>query len=341
MWDPSKCNLCGDCLANCRYVDYDREKAAAEIKQLMEGKEAEILRQCITCIACNNYCPTGADPSNLIFKMQEKTGASPIIAAAKPLRDHIAKGLDGRGDSATLIPGDPDKPVLSIDGFEFRQIPEGTLDSALFKGMTVVRGGQYMSLVGCVHMGGESFAEKYARGVIARLAALGQKIVYFHNEGYILAHLKAKELGIEVPFAYMHLFEHLRNYLRDHSGEVTKLGKKVAYQANCASRWLPEQDPWLDEIFERIGVARPARRYERVHALCCTAPIINANRDLAVKIQEENVRDALECGADALITMCPVCDRVLQRPASQHGLPKIFITDLCRMALGEKAWPQG
>jgi heterodisulfide reductase subunit B len=122
---------------------------------------------------------------------------------------------------------------------------------------------------------------------------------------------------------------------------VTKLGKKVAYQANCASRWLPEQDPWLDEIFERIGVARPARRYERVHALCCTAPIINANRDLAVKIQEENVRDALECGADALITMCPVCDRVLQRPASQHGLPKIFITDLCRMALGEKAWPQG
>lgn len=339
MWDASKCDLCGECLIHCRYVDYDRARAAAEIKRLIEGKEADILRQCITCIACNDYCPNGADPSNLIFKMQEKTGASPIVAAAAPFLGHIAKGLEGRGEPATLIPGDPEQPVLSVDGFEFRQIPEGTLDSALFKGMTVVRGGEYMSLVGCVHMGGESFAGKYAAGVISRLAALGKEIVYFHNEGYVLAHLKAKELGIEVPFGYRHLFEYLRDYLRAHPRAVTRLGKRVAYQANCASRWLPEQDGWLDEIFERIGVTRPPRKYERVNALCCTAPIIQTDRELAVKIQEDNVRDAIECGADALITMCPVCDKVLQRPTSQHGLRKIFITDLCRIALGEKAWP--
>lgn len=341
MWNPSRCDLCGECLVNCPYVDYDRERAVSEIKLLMEGKEADILRQCITCIACNDYCPTGADPSNLIFKMQEKTGASPIVAAAAPLLDHIARGLEGRAGPGALIPGDPEKPVLSLDGFEFRQIPEGTLDSVLFKGMTVVTGGEYMSLVGCVHMGGESFADKYAQRVIDNLAALGKKIVYFHNEGYVLAHLKAKELGIAVPFAYMHLFEYLRDYLREHWGSVTKLGKRVAYQANCATRWLPEQDGLLDEILEMIGVLRPPRKYERVNALCCSAPIINTNRELAVKIQEENVRDAMECGADALVTMCPVCDRVLQRPTSQHGLPKIFITELCRMALGEKAWPQG
>ena len=341
MWDASKCDLCGECLVNCRYVDYDKERAASEIKLLMDGREAEILKNCITCIACNDYCPTGADPSNLIFKMQEKIGTSPIGVAMKPFTDEMVKGLEGRGAPAELIEGDPDKPVLSFDSFEFRQFPEGTLDSALFKGMTVVRGGEYMSLVGCVHMGAESFAERFAKRVIERLASLGKDIVYIHNEGYILAHVKAKELGITVPFKYRHLFEHLLDYLREHESDITKLGKKVAYQANCGTRWLHEQDAWLDEIFGLVGVERTTRQYEGIDALCCTGPIIYTNKDLAVDIQEKNVKDAIESGADALITICPICDGVLRRPTSRLGLPKIFITDLCRIAIGEIPWPEG
>ena len=341
MWDASKCDLCGDCLVKCRYVDYDKDRAVAEIRLLMEGKEADILNDCITCIACNDYCPTGADPSNLIFRMQEKIDTSPVVLNGKPFLDEFAKGLQGQGEPGQVIPGDPDKPVLSFDHFAFERFPEGTLDSALFKGMTVVRGSEYVSLMGCVHVGGESFAEKYAQKVIGRLAGLGKDIVYLHNEGYALAHVKAKELGIDVPFKYMHLFEYLRDYLRDHESDITRLGKKIAYQANCATRWLPEQDAFLDEIFERIGVERPPRQFERLDALCCTLPIIKTNRELAIDIQEKNINDAIACGAGALITICPVCDQVLRRPTSRFGLPKIFITDLCRMALGEKSWPEG
>jgi Fe-S oxidoreductase len=341
MWDSSKCDLCGDCLVKCRYVNYEKERAVAEITLLMEGKEADILSKCITCIACNDYCPTGADPSDLIFKMQEKIGTCPIVVVGKPVLDEMAKGLEGRGEPSQLIQGDPDKPVLSFDAFEFGQFPEGTLESMLFKGMTVVRGSEYNSLVGLVHMGGESFVEKYAQNVIDKLASLGKEIVYLHNEGFVLAHLRAKEYGITVPFKYMHLFEYLRNYLRDHQNSITKLGKKVAYQANCATRWLPEQDGFLDEIFELIGVERPSRQYERLNTVCCTAPIIYTDRELAIDIQEKNVKDAIECGADALITICPICDAVMRRPTSRLGLPKIFITDLCRIALVEKSWPDG
>ena len=339
MWDSSKCDLCGDCLVKCRYVDYDKDRAVAEIMLLMEGKEADILNACITCNACNDYCPTGADPSNLIYKMQEKIGTCPIVLAGAPVLEEVADGLEGRRDPRQLIEGDPDKPVISFDSFEFRQFPEGTLESMMFKGMTVLRGGEYMSLVGLVHMGGESFVEKYIQSVIDKLASLGKDIVYIHNEGFVLAHLKAKEYGITVPFKYMHLFEYLRNYLRDHQSSITTLGKKVAYHTNCATRWLSEQDAFLDEIFELIGIERPPRQYERLNALCCTAPIIQTNRELAIDIQERNVKDAIECGADAIITICPICDAVLRRPTSQLGLPKIFITDLCRIALGEKPWP--
>jgi Fe-S oxidoreductase len=340
MWDASKCDLCGDCLVQCRYIDYDKDRAVAEIKLLMEGKDAEILSTCITCMACNDYCPTGADPSDLIFTMQERIGTAPLVSANKPMLDELAKGLEGRGDPRQLIPGEPDRQVLSLDSFQFDDFPEGTFDSQLFRGMTVVRGGEYMSLTGCVHMGGESFVKTYGQGVIDKLASLGKDIVYLHNEGFVLAHLKSKEYGFDVPYAYMHLFEYLRNYLNDHKNDITRLGKKVAYQANCATRWIPEYDAFLDEIFELVGVERPPRHFERFNAVCCSAPIIHTNRELAVDIQMKNVEDAIKCGADALITACPICDKVLRRPTSQVGLPKIFITDLCRIALGEKSWPE-
>jgi len=341
MWDASKCNLCGDCLVKCRFVDYDKDRAAAEIKLLMEGKDADILYKCTTCIACNDYCPTGADPSDLIFRMQEQIGTCPIAMIGKTVLGGFADALEGKTDPAQIVPGDSDKPVLSLDSFHLEDFPEGTFDSQIFAGMTIVRGGEYGSLVGFVHMGGHSFVERYGQRVLDRLASLGKDVVYMHNEGFVLADVTAREYGFNVGFKYMHLFEYLRDYLRDHKDQVKRLDKKVAYHANCGTRWIPEYDAFLDEIFELVGVTRPPRQYERLEALCCSAPLIYTNRELAIDIQKRNFEDAVACGADAIITSCPVCDGVLRRPSSTFGLPKIFITDLCRMALGEKPWPDG
>jgi len=341
MWDASKCNLCGDCLVNCRYAGYDRDKAIDDITLLMEGKDAEILSRCTTCLACLDYCSTGADPADLIFQMQEKIGTSPIVAVGRPALETLTKGIEGRGESSQVIPGDPDKPVLSFDSFQFEQFPEGTLDSQLFKGMTVIRGYDYANLAGNVHMGGESFVGKYGQRILDNLASLGKDIVFIHNEGFVLPAVKARQYGFRVNFKYVHLFEYLRNYLRDHQDTVTRLNKKIAYQANCATRWMRGYDAFLDEVFELVGVERPPRQYEGVDALCCSAPLIYANRQLAVDIQKKNFEDALACGADAIITSCPICYGVFRRPSAQFNLPSIFITDLCRMALGEKPWPEG
>ena len=341
MWDASKCDLCGDCLVKCRYVDYDRDRAVAEIRLLIEGKDAEILSRCTTCVACNDYCPTGADPSNLIFRMQEKIGTCPTVVVGRPVLELSAAALEDCAVSLEVIPGDSDKPALSLDMFRFEDFPEGTFDSRLFSGMTVVKGGEIASLVGFVHMGGESFVSKYAQSVLDRLAGLGKPIVYIHNEGFVLAHTRARECGFKVDFEYRHLFEYLCDYLREHRTDIVRLDKKVAYQANCATRWIPEYDDLLGEVFKLIGVERPGRKYEGEDALCCSAPLIYTDRRLAVEIQRKNFEDAVACGSDAIITSCPVCDRVLRRPSGQFRLPKIFITDLCRIALGEKPWPMG
>ena len=333
MWDASKCDLCGECLVKCLYVDYDKDRAVAEIKQLMEGKKADILSQCITCCACMEYCPTGADPYDLIIRMMEKTGAFPVSEKTLAMFEMVPQM------PSQLIPGDPDKAVLSLCIME-GDIPEGALDGQLFKGMTVVKGGEYFDYLGWVHAGKESPAQKGAQRFIDKMASLGNDIVFLHDDCYAMVHTKVKDYGITVPFKYMHLFEYLRNYLRDHKSNITKLGKKVAYQRPCASRYTPEKDVFLDEIFELIGVERPPRKYERETALCCSGAIINVYRDRAIEIQAKNIDDAIQCGADAIITLCPACDHVLRRPTSQRGFNKIFITDLCRMALGEKPWPE-
>ncbi len=339
MWDISKCDFCGNCLVKCSYAAFDRDEAVEEIKLLAEGKEANILNRCTTCLACNSYCPTGADPSDLICQMQEKIGTSPLVASWKPIVEFMAMGIEGRGKPVELIPGNPEKPVLSFDAFEYTQFPEGTLKSKLFKNLSIARGAEYMSLIGLSHMGGQSFAKKYATRVMDKLAELGKDIVYIHNEGYILAHIMAKEMGISVPFKYQHLFEYLLDYFRNNRDDIIPLGKKVAYQANCATRWLPEQDLWLDEIFALIGVERVTRKYEKLNALCCGGPVIKSNKALALELQKKNVKDAIDFGAEAIITICPMCDHIMLRTTSEMNLHKIFITDLCRIALGEISWP--
>ena len=333
MWDASKCDLCGDCLVKCLYVDYDKVKAVAEIEALKEGKEAEILSKCVTCCACREYCPTGADPYDLILRAQERAGAFPVGEEAATYFDRTSE------IPSELIPGDAEKPVLSLCVME-SQIPEGALDGQLFEGMTVVKGGEYFCLIGYVHIGKESPIEKKTQNFIDMMASLGKDIVFLHDDCYAMVHAKVKDYGIAVPFNYMHIFEYLRDYLRDHQSSISKLGKKVSYQRPCASRYTPEKDVLLEEIFELIGVERPPRKYERETALCCTGPIIRVFPELAQEVQAKNVDDAIKCGADAIITLCPMCDRVLRRPTSQRGLNKIFITDLCRMALGEKVFPE-
>jgi Fe-S oxidoreductase len=331
MWDGSKCNLCGDCLVKCLYVDYDKDKAGAEIKALMEGKEAEILGKCVTCCACREYCPTGADPYDLILRAQEKFNAFPVSE-----KDAAGMDLVSKFPSA-IIYGDSDKPVLSLCVME-RQIPEGALDGQLFEGLTVVKAGDYFCLIGYVHIGKETPIGKGAQKFIDQMASLGKDIIFLHDDCYAMVHAKVKDYGIAVPFRYMHLFEYLCNYLRNHQSRITKLGMRVAYQRPCASRYTPEKDIFLDEIFDLIGVERPPRKYERERALCCTAPIIRVFPVLAQEVQAKNIADAMQCGADAMVTLCPICDRILRRPTAARGLRKIFITDLCRMALGEKAF---
>jgi Fe-S oxidoreductase len=61
-WD--KCTECGECLANCRYIKFSRHEAIQEIKKINEGlqEKSKAVRDCMSCYACNAFCPNDAHP---------------------------------------------------------------------------------------------------------------------------------------------------------------------------------------------------------------------------------------------------------------------------------------
>ncbi len=156
---------------------------------------------------------------------------------------------------------------------------------------------------------------------------------------------------MKVPFRPVHIFEYLVNYVKTHPNAVHPLNLKVAYQRSCSSRLTPEKDHYLDELFGLIGVERVKRVYDHANALCCQAPatqisgaadptkiprdVITKKKKAGKERQVQNVQDAIQAGAKAMVFVCPMCHETLKGPCEKNNLRPIFITELCRMALGE------
>ncbi len=67
--DWSNCTKCGDCLVKCPVMQMDRKEAIAEITSLLKnGYSDKIFSECTFCFNCNNYCPEGLRPHELILQ---------------------------------------------------------------------------------------------------------------------------------------------------------------------------------------------------------------------------------------------------------------------------------
>ena len=80
MFHEKQCTRCGDCLVRCQYFDYDQEEAIKQIERLIAGGSSEVLKKCVTCAACNNYCPEGLRPYELILqRISERDDKKPAM----------------------------------------------------------------------------------------------------------------------------------------------------------------------------------------------------------------------------------------------------------------------
>jgi Fe-S oxidoreductase len=329
MFIEEKCDLCGDCLVMCPYVEYDREEAVEQFRQVMEGGRPEILTRCVTCVACNQFCEKGANPFDLILKRHEETGILDIPEQNTQLFRNLPSS------PSQVIPGDPGKPALSL--CSVGDLIPGLFEGPMFDGLTVLKGGDYFCNVGWVHLGYATPVREGAPRVVENIARTGaEEVVFYHDDCYALFAAMIAEYGIELPFRPAHIIEYLLNYVRDNADKVSPLGLRVAYQQPCASRYTPWKDGQLDELLGLIGAERVEREYDRKFALCCGSPMMPRDRDKAREIKERNIRDAASHGAQAMAYLCPLCVLNLRKVAGAAGLENYHLIELVKTALGDR-----
>jgi Fe-S oxidoreductase len=333
VFHPELCKLCGDCLANCMFNEYSRDEAIAERKALMEGKWAPILRICASCHSCNERCPEGANPWDLIGRLQamyREVDTGEYWAERVRAVDEERLGL-----LAAPLPEGADTVLLTCTiGTGASEV----FDSLLYTGVRKLVGPAYYCNNGLEYFGDEEGQRARAQGfvdVIARYQP--QEVVCYHDQCYFLLTYRVPEYGIDVPFRPVHLFEHLVRTVRQHQGMVRPLNLRVAYQRPCSSRNTQDKEPYLDELLGLLGCERVAREYDRENALCCGAMYgARGLTEKALAAALTNIEDSLEHGAEVLLCVCPSCMRNYAELAPERGLPVYHVSELCQLALGEE-----
>jgi Fe-S oxidoreductase len=332
MFKQDQCDLCGECLVKCHWIETDKEQASQWISAMINGEKTPVVDQCITCYACNEFCPKNAAPFDLIADLQEKFQVVPAQQVEEAEARYAFSGsLHGMPAA---------KRIMST--CVFGKTDAHLMAGKLYDGLPKVGGKPYFCWIMFTHMGAPGVQEKHAREFVDRLAAANaSEVVCFHDDCYSMLVRYAPEYGIHVPFRPVHLSEYLVEYLSLHRDDITPLNMKIAYQRPCASRHTPEKEGYIDALFELCGVQRVKRIYDRENALCCAGIKMMLGKgdprpDIAL-----NISDAQNSGAEAMVCLCPMCMHGLGEGAAQHHLPLIFLGDLARMAIGEIPRPGG
>jgi len=333
MFHEERCDFCGECLARCHYLPFDKESGGKAFEKLVKGEKVEWLFDCVTCIACNEYCPRDARPFDLILKKMEEAGNFTDPA----LRTQMADRFKSEGEPKPVAKAARAMSVCVMEG----SMP-WALHGKLFEGLPLLKGRHYFCNVLFAHMGDESIMRDRLQVMVDNLSKSGaEEIVFVHDDCYAVLKGIAPEYGIKLPFRPVSILEYLRDYLRENKGAIKKLNMKAAYQRPCASRYTPEKDVFLDEIFDLIGVERVKRQFDGINAICCGVELAGPNLKLFPRgknfepFRDKNIQDAKNSGAEAMAYLCPMCYRTLGKKAKEAGLTNLMISDLCRLAIRE------
>ncbi|MFC1821438.1 heterodisulfide reductase-related iron-sulfur binding cluster [Thermodesulfobacteriota bacterium] len=328
MFQENNCTVCGDCLTWCPYFEIGEGESREEFQKLIEGKPTRVISECISCMGCDEICPEKANPFSLIIRRQEEQGEANRF---KQIRRNMEAAYGIPSEIQKGVEGGPTIDVCTV----YPIIPN-LFEGILFEDATFLRGGDYFCGIGFYHIGMASKVEEKAATVVKKVAETGVKeVICYHDDCYTLFKVIAPDLGVKVPFHPVSWPEFLYRRIKELENRIRPIDKTVAYQRPCASRYTPEKDTFVDEIFDLIGATRPSRSYERLQSLCCGGAIVPRDREMANGIKHRNLGDAKAAGAEIMVTLCPLCFANLRKRAPEHDLSIMTLSDLCRAALGE------
>ncbi|MHA1488061.1 MAG: hypothetical protein ACTSSC_12945 [Promethearchaeota archaeon] len=157
-------------MTRCQWMEFsDVEEARVEKTKMINGEESRVLSDCVTCFACEEYCPYESHPFDLITELQEKYNSLNI----NPGIIESTVNRFAPHDQVRLKEIDPNKPVLNKCGLG--KLNAKNLKGQLFENLQYVSGLDFFCNLMYHHYGRDSVIKERAPIILANIKAQGIK----------------------------------------------------------------------------------------------------------------------------------------------------------------------
>ena len=113
MFNEETCKRCGLCLIECPFIELSKKEARAEIKNMIETGESEIIaKNCAVCTYCDIICPTHSNPSHLRKEMLSRKRNDRGIACLGLFTDDVPFNMMSVG-----LEFEPEEQLKDIDTY--------------------------------------------------------------------------------------------------------------------------------------------------------------------------------------------------------------------------------
>lgn len=325
---------------------------------------SEAFYSCTTCQACTYFCPAQIRVDEIVEGVREKLYQSGFTPeAVLGVRDNILKTgnvyASAKDERIQIYPPDL-KERIEKGAFKdeaetllFMGCVPSYLDMKMVPSLIKpldTAGVDYTTLgveEGCcgfpLFLMGSDLFESHAKGLINKIRRTGAKELVTPCAGCYKTFRKiypsVEDMGLEV----YHSIHYLGKLIQE--GRIRfkqELSQKVTYHDPCdlgrAFKIFEEPRDILKHI---PGLEFVEMERNRLQARCCGGGggVMANNPDMAAKMAEERVRDALAVGAEVIVSGCAACKDNLKKgakaiPKQERGKIKVMdITELVVKAM--------
>ena len=352
--DWTQCNRCGLCLSRCPVLGLGEEEARGEIRLLLDGEKApKVFSRCTLCFNCNQYCPEGLRPHELILTR--------ILGARKEripaFIPYLLNGLPGPNFFHDLYAAldSEEKAILSrwteppAGGGEFLFVGcVGRLSCLDLENSRVLSAlpkyGPPDLCCGELHYRAGSwnaFSDRMEAS-LARLSAIKAKrmILYCGSCATFFGRILPKVYGKTLPFETISLYEWLWEKLREKSLAIKKpLSFTAAIHESCYATELgPDFSGALSGLYESAGVNCVKLPHHGSGNLSCGAASVVRNSNIFKSLlpaQWRKYREVKEAGAGEVALNCPGCFITMSFTSRISGVRLRYMPELLLSALGD------
>ena len=352
-----RCDCCGACFQQCPVLEWPLDRARAEIQSLVQNGPSEVLARCTGCMACNAFCPTGANPHTLIVSRWEERYRKEGI----PARGRLVLPYQKPNLYTLMLERLPEDERALVDAWRenWRQPREQEtmlyagcnmllqpflMDSALFSAVPIFGAlelccGEPLYRMGCwdavktvaEHVRGEFRRMGFKRLILPCLACL-----------HLFKQVYPEVFGIAFDFEMISVEDWLVDRIRSGELAVRPLGLRGVVHDNCWPK--AAGDFYFDktrELLALLGVEAVEPPHTRERALCCgmCAPAAQFRLRDAYRAAKTRLNEFEDSEADLAVHYCGGCGWLFSvvslAPFTGTAKPVYHLLELVQMAIGE------